>query len=168
MSNFHIVDKLEFPLWRQEVEEFLEYQQTSGHRLANNYFYDYENKSDEITILIQDDEIFAMCCMIQWNKIATRVMYRWSRDRRKDWSDHVNGELTQTVLHHQLPKVITPYAFIGLDGKRDRLIKKWADPIGWKTTAGWVKPKCHQQIAYVQLKDTNQEFYANQETKSNI
>ena len=90
-------------------------------------------------------------------------MYRWSRDRRKKWNDHVNGQLTKTVLSHQIPKVTTPYAFIGLDGKRERLIKKWANVIGWETTSGFVKPKHHQQVAYIKLRESDDDFYTIQE-----
>ena len=163
MSNFYIVDKLELPLWQEEFDEFLKYQTVSNHRLAKNYNYDY-NKSDEITILIDGDRIIGLACMIKWNKIATRVMYRWARDRRLPWKDHVFGDLSKAIITHQLPLVNTPYAFIGLDGNRKRLINKWAHAAGWETTAGWVLPEHYQQIAYTKLFDTDQKFYACRET----
>jgi hypothetical protein len=159
MQNFYVVDKLELPLWQKEFDDFIQYQQESGHRLAKNYRYDYLQRSDELTILVDDDDrIAGLACMLKWNDVATRVMYRWARDRRIERTDHVYGDLSKAILSHQLPLVNTPYAFIGLDGNRKRTNKKWADAAGWETTAGWVLPKHHQHIAYIKLKDTSDAF----------
>ena len=102
--------------------------------------------------------ILGVACMLKWNDIATRVIYRWARDRRIPWRDHVYGEFSKTILADQLPRVTTPYAFIGLDGKRERLIHKWADAAGWEVTSGFVLPKHYQQIAYIKLEETEHEF----------
>jgi hypothetical protein len=159
MQNFYVVDKLELPLWQKEFDDFIQYQQESDHRLAKNYQYDYLQRSDELTILVDDDDrIAGLACMLKWNDVATRVMYRWARDRRIERTDHVYGDLSKAILSHQLPLVHTPYAFIGLDGNRKRTNKKWADAAGWQVTEGRVLPKHHQHIAYIKLKETDEPF----------
>lgn len=168
MSNIYAVGKIEYPLWELEINDFLTKVQQSGHRLAKNYYYDYldPKRADEITILIQNDSVVGMCCMLKWNPIATRVIYRWARDRDIPRKDHVYGELSKTILKHQLPLVKTPFAFIGLDGNRKYTIQKWAAAAKWNVTEGYVLPDHYQQIAYIKLFDTNKQFNCKREYES--
>lgn len=163
--DFEIYSKQDLFAWSNEVEEFLQKIQNSGHRLSANYNYDY-SQCDEVTIIVDkaDDKVFGISGSLRWSHNSTRLIYRWARDLDKPWKDQIYGGLSKIIVEHQLKACETPYAFMGQHGQRKHAIRKWASLAGWEVLPEkrYVKPyeqeTLYQYIAYTKLSDTTEDI----------
>ncbi len=172
---FQVYNKKNFFPYRDRLDNFFQKFRESGDKLSKNYYIDY-NELDEITLIVEDDNIVAFASVLQrdiWPQNCRRIFNRMIRNKELPWKDDVFGKLSQTIHDHQMDYLKNTqgveFAFISREGKKKRYVSEFTlqanqySP-GWIQVNGMIpvcqgkKKNCLQHVMYKSVNGKDIKF----------